>query len=295
LPQLASAFAVLDGGGAVIRSSDGRASLSIPAGALPPGVSASSIRIAPLTGTDAPQGPDVLAAYQLEPSGLRFSTPATLQIELPSGGANVTLPVVLNLGADGAEVAEDVAAAFHAARGMFTIRASVPHFSPVVVTQGFISVSIDQPGDQLSGVPFHVGASVGRSSNPRMFTVIGTTYTVAPTGPSFSLYGNFRGSNIQPLPVADPATTIMVPLVHLAGHDFTCGFTGINFRVQYIALIRFGMNVTIDRANGTRQIVSIPPVNTGRSGPRRRRASAWPPRHLHLDRRRHLQQRRRRK
>jgi hypothetical protein len=92
---LAAALACSSGSSSssiTITSDDGRAVLEIPDGALPEGVSASDISITTVpegerptvettsNGTTAEE--EVLAAYQLEPSGTEFQTPVTLRIAL---------------------------------------------------------------------------------------------------------------------------------------------------------------------------------------------------------------------
>lgn len=92
-----------------ITSAGGRASLAIPAGALPPGVSAADIRLTELAPADLPQdrnGSPVRGGVRLEPDGLVFNTPVTLTLTVPT--SSISVPVLVLFNGPSVEVVPDL-------------------------------------------------------------------------------------------------------------------------------------------------------------------------------------------
>lgn len=118
-----------------VKSSDGKAELLIPKGALPSGVTAAQIKISalPVSQLTLPAGmnPPKLA-YQLEPNGLRFSTPALFHISLPTG-AHSYMPIPLLQSGDKVSPIDEASVEIDQGSGQTTLVAPIPHFSNVLV------------------------------------------------------------------------------------------------------------------------------------------------------------------
>jgi hypothetical protein len=94
-------------GGTVITSDDGKATLTIPDGALPEGLSASDISVTAITEGDLQTidfGPDaagtVLAGYILEPEGTQFQVPVSLRIQIDEPITGPPFSALLEFGED---------------------------------------------------------------------------------------------------------------------------------------------------------------------------------------------------
>ena len=179
---------------------------------------------------------------------------------MPASAAGALLPLVLNLGEGGLEPASDVVVALDTGRRTLTIRANVPHLSTVAVTEGFITLNIDQPSDQLLRTPFHVGARVGASSDSRTFTVAGTAYELTMVGRMWTLRGGFftgpsriGGSILDPSSTDDPPTRTVIDIAYLAEQDFQCVLAG-PFTVEYVAYVSYRWSATVVRADGMREL-----------------------------------------
>lgn len=145
--------------GVVVESSDGLASLAIPTGALPEGVSTSEITIESIVVDDAQssEGVVTIAAYELLPDGLELSAPATLRIpvdDTPSGAY-----AVWHLTEETEELLETRLAASGDA-----LELDIEHFSHVVAQdlgaalKGFIEADIELGGGarHAVGQPFAI-------------------------------------------------------------------------------------------------------------------------------------------
>ncbi len=111
---------VIDLAGDVVTADDGSATLTIPPGALPEGVSPADIRILP-----ADRG-EALAAFELLPDGLTFAAPVTLTLSLEEG---VEGAVILLISSDGAVELLDTAISEDPETGGLSLSARLSHFS----------------------------------------------------------------------------------------------------------------------------------------------------------------------
>jgi len=114
------------GGGAgasVVTSADGTAQLSIPAGAIDPGA---DVTIEPIEVSDVPDG-SLALAFDLQPSGLQFSAPATLSVTIPYDHDGLPAGFV-GLG-DDVDQGATVPATFTVVDGQLTVEAQIEHFS----------------------------------------------------------------------------------------------------------------------------------------------------------------------
>ena len=121
---------------ATVMADDGNAELSIPPGALPPGVAASDISVRDLTADPefAVTEGDVLAAYQLEPFGLTFDKPVTLSFtaEVPDGA----VLVAFQQGAESVELLDGLTIDPDPEGGPATVSVVLEHFSGVFDPDG---------------------------------------------------------------------------------------------------------------------------------------------------------------
>ena len=156
-----SAVAVAPGDDLTVASADGRASLTIPAGALPEGVNIGSITVAPLDPGSAPEVGNVVAAYRLEPSGMAFDAPVTLVLDVAVQPDSALLAILVS--DDGVEpLSFDVSS--RRADGQSdsaTLSLNLQHFSDLLVlaaddTDFGFRAEITSPTqfDHFVGVPF---------------------------------------------------------------------------------------------------------------------------------------------
>ena len=126
---------------------DAEVVLTVPAGALPEGVSADDLAITALDINFEPIGEDAIAlsvAVQLEPDGLRFTEPASLELDIPAGAGQLITATVLS--ADGtAETLEVTKQEYRPPEGRVTVQLALPHFS-------FVQVH-SVPGLKVEGLP----------------------------------------------------------------------------------------------------------------------------------------------
>lgn len=126
-------------GGGTVRSSDGIATLTVPAGALNQDA-AIRLTAGSLAGwPDDFSGSQPIAAYQLQPSGLHFAQPAQLDVQLPLSGTNglvqghkLYVPEVMiqdgvNLTAVQSKVSIDLS------KQQAILQVPIPHFSEVKI------------------------------------------------------------------------------------------------------------------------------------------------------------------
>ena len=79
-PSSTTVSAVIGPAGGSLSSSDGNTTLTVPAGAL---ASDTKITMTEVSGSDIPaelQDPSVLKVYDMQPDGLQFATPATVEV-----------------------------------------------------------------------------------------------------------------------------------------------------------------------------------------------------------------------
>ena len=132
-----------------VSAAGGRATLSIPAGALPDGVTDDSITITEedvaetdIRVDDVP--PD--AVFKLEPGGLVFAQPVTLTLRIPIEGLlrEYPLPLLLLVSEEGAELVDDAAFVYDLEANELVVEAVISHFSrAVLTTDKAISVEIE--------------------------------------------------------------------------------------------------------------------------------------------------------
>jgi hypothetical protein len=109
-------------GGGVIRTADGKVSLTIPAGALS---QTTTISLQPIE-NKAFMG--IGSAYEFSPDGLKFAKPAQLTIKYEAGSLDGTSPEAIGIAfQDEKRAWQGTAAKVNISQGTFT--ASVPHFS----------------------------------------------------------------------------------------------------------------------------------------------------------------------
>jgi hypothetical protein len=109
-------------GGGVIRTADGKLSLTIPAGALsqPTTISLQPIENKAFLG--------IGSAYEFSPDGLKFAKPAQLTVKYEAGSLGGTSPEAIGIAFQDAKHAwQGKPAKVNSGEGTFT--ASVPHFS----------------------------------------------------------------------------------------------------------------------------------------------------------------------
>lgn len=140
-----------------ITSAGGRASLTMPAGALPPGVSAADIRITELAPADLPQasnGSPVLGGVRLEPDGLVFNTPVTLTLTVPT--SSISVPVLVLFNGPSVEVVPDLQIEARPGEGLLTLSAEISHFTDAVAFEEYFTAGFDAPGDRQVRETFNV-------------------------------------------------------------------------------------------------------------------------------------------
>ncbi len=120
-----------------VASDDAKVALTIPRGSLPKGVSEKDIAVK----RTANQDDEGVLVYELIPGGLTLSQPATVKINVDSGGF---IPVISHLSGEDFLPIENVEVIMEAA-GKTKISAELSHFSSLVVTLGFFNVDITGP------------------------------------------------------------------------------------------------------------------------------------------------------
>ena len=147
----------------VVTSSDGIATLTIPQGALPAGVSQSDISITSLPPETISD--DVLErlVFALEPDGTVLGSPAMVSIAIdpPAEGEPFGIPLVLHLsGEEDVEVLDGVVIAFDEETGAGTLSFEVGHFS--LISYERTKAMFDVAVSPRSG-SFNVGETFNRT------------------------------------------------------------------------------------------------------------------------------------
>lgn len=259
-----------DSAAAAVESDDGLVSLSIPAGALPEGVSASEISIEPiaLDGFEASEGVEVMAAYKLLPDGLRLSTPATLSLRIGDLSGGVFLFWHLS------EDSEDLLAA---TRGALEdeLTVEIEHFSEVValdvrlIGHSFLDAELELEGGGVQYVnrPFTATATMTREPSDRRILL-------APPGGG-SVEALLRGEprlrylDISARPAVTPAQTFGTgsPLPDPFAVELTCNraapfvnitvLAGFEYKVDYARLNANGVLRTREGAVGRASVADL--------------------------------------
>jgi hypothetical protein len=148
-----------------VASADGRAELLFPEGSLPAGVDAADISLTLLGAAEAPllfdEAPP-LAAYQLEPDGLRLAGPALLRFSLDVAEAG-GVPLVLMRSGKQIELLDAGTIRIDPDGETMAVSVAVTHFSSVSIGWGFFNATVSDPGEQGVDVPFSVKAAVERA------------------------------------------------------------------------------------------------------------------------------------
>lgn len=163
----------VDDTGGDVGTTDGRVTLSVPAGALPVGTSV-DVTIREVSGASpsadlaAFAGASPVVAYDLSPDGTAFTQPVTVTIRLPqsagAGGA-ITLPLLAagNVSSGGVTTPlSNMVVTTDPATGEVVITGEITHFSQVqVVTPDVGGVTVKAPPERKAlGAGFQVGVSV---------------------------------------------------------------------------------------------------------------------------------------
>lgn len=222
----------------VARADDGLAQLAIPDGALPDGVRPADIRITPVENGPQPGDAGVpLAVYRLEPAGLRLNKPATITITVPEHDPSAGVPLVLNVGHEGAELANTTQVSTGPA-GALTLSAELTHFSEAVVLRGLFRVNSSDPGDHVVGETFRVTAVVTALDDVVVVERADRRHEIRLSGDPFDLTGTLYASDaassrggrltqdshsVAPTRVRDrPPLTRVLDGSHTVQQTFTC-------------------------------------------------------------------------
>lgn len=215
-------------------SDDAKATLEIPRGALPEGVSASDIRI---NLVPEQQRGDFDLVYSLSPSGLVFSEAIVMSVRTPP---NVTVPDVFHIIDGNSEIPEGIVVNIDASLENETeINIPLQHFSEVALDfHGRYKVEMVNPGDQVEGTDFFVPVEVRQNKKEALLSITplsgGAYEDVRITVQQWSLDGEFRGENITPSHVKDrPPLTLVPGEKYDAGETFRCNKAGLKSTVRY--------------------------------------------------------------
>ena len=155
----------------VVIAEDGQLTLSVDPAALPEGVSPGDIRVRRLdpAEVDLPGVTGrVIAAYQLEPDGIEFSSPAILTTRLDLELGNDEMMEVQLVGSDGTQhMIEPVITTFDPENGSALIELGVTRFSTLVysIRPGDFQIEWQIPDRIVVGVPFEAQARI-KLKNP---------------------------------------------------------------------------------------------------------------------------------
>jgi hypothetical protein len=251
--------------GSPTASDDGAVTLTIPAGALPPGVDASDIRVTtvliaepqPLEAPDpeADEQPSrVVAVFELEPDGLRFLRPVTLTFRLPRD--IVTGPLVALHTSEQGVVPLAITLTDRPESGQIEITTAVEHFSNLLfivalIDADIIAVKLTAPETVMVKETFTASVDFERLDGTRTVDVLmrvrtfdvddsyskfNMPYVVTVERVSWRLGGSFRAFNaINPDTVSDKPKNYL----RVTGdtHDekavFTCEKAS-GWRIEYL-------------------------------------------------------------
>ena len=213
-----------------ISSADSGIRLLVPESALPDGVDPAGITLtrAPVSDYDRafPEGgPDF--AIRVEPDGLQFTQPVTIEIVVDDAGDGV--PILWQLTGDRLELVPTTATKLDPETGRFTVAGDIEHFSSVIGDlDGFFKVTMPNPGDHVIGESFTVTVVITQTGvNPR--GVSGPVVFISRTVDPWNVSGLFThvGPAAVPSRVPDlpPGTAVYGPTLTVTS-EFTCAKVG---------------------------------------------------------------------
>ncbi|MBI4354799.1 MAG: hypothetical protein HY595_06130 [Candidatus Omnitrophica bacterium] len=142
-------------------SDDGKATLTIPPGALPNGLSRQAVRMVPVVMSARPdlaQYPTAHLAYRLEPDGIVLNKPAILRIEASTAPHSV--PMLAHVSARSVELVSGATIELIEPQRV-VVTGALSHFSLVELEEGLFTVEIpDDLGTHRVGETFPVSISV---------------------------------------------------------------------------------------------------------------------------------------
>ena len=147
----------------MVRSYDGTATLAIPPGSLPPGVTPKDVRITTLSPGQAPvllEGQPPLAAFSIEPDGAKFSQPLTLTLILPKDNLGQGLPSLWTLSGDTVEALDGVWAISDTGKGTVTLTVGLSHLSTYYAWAGPFALDMYPPDKEIVGASFPVEVTI---------------------------------------------------------------------------------------------------------------------------------------
>ena len=135
-----------------ITSTDGSATLSIPAGAIGSDI---EVTLEPVEVTNVPEG-STAVAFDMQPSGLLFSEPATLSVTIPL--AEKAFPAAFVAVGDGVDQGSAVQASATVVGDEVTIEAEIDHFSVATLRIWWVvfPVESDCPAEIAPGDTCHL-------------------------------------------------------------------------------------------------------------------------------------------
>lgn len=246
------AITVASAGGS---AASGEISISIPADALPDGVSPSDVSIEAISADDlilSVENAEVVAAYRLLPDGLVLSEPATVALRVPVEQASGGL-ALLHLNSEGPSPLDKVTVTVDGAGEVATVETMITHFSDLAALQmGFFTVEVF-----VAKNVFTVGDTFGAGVR------------VNPTGATFSLRSEGSGTvystdsvfvdgfwtghspAITPNLIRDRPSYAPLGAQYENNELFVCAEESSSFSVAHHAQIEYGFKRTITAADGS--------------------------------------------
>jgi hypothetical protein len=227
-----------------VKSTDGRVMLLIPDGALPTDVTVASIKITsggvPLRLNNKPP----VFAYRLEPDGLRFSSPAVIQITT-NWARDGSMPMLFSVAGDEIEPLDGVLAEADSKSRKLTLTASIAHFSQVVGSEGF-QLTIQDPSARTLGDPFSVEAQVKRKTKDQVIKHSSDFQTTLKYNETWNLSGKWYANGpLSPAILFDsPPITQAGPDTFTVNQQFTCKAVSNPVTIRYQASIGVGWTRT---------------------------------------------------
>jgi hypothetical protein len=209
----------LAAGAAQVVSSDGNATLTVPQGSLPAGVTADQIKVEPVTAAEGGNG------YALSPSGTQFSTPASISVTiegLSGDGDTVPLPGLFLVDKDGnTEIPDNQNVTYSTDTGTATIVADIAHFSEIRWALFPVHGSIEDPDDRPVSYPFDGYGKMSITADAPSFTNgDGSKSALALAEAHFTKLGMAADDPVSPTSVNVPVTGATEQDLH---GTFTCG------------------------------------------------------------------------
>ncbi len=242
---------------ATVEAGDGSAVLSIPAGALPEGVTLEDIEIREVSDDPdlfvATEGDPPLAVFRLEPDGLQFSEPVTLTVQLQVEDPSGQLFAVHVFG-DEAELITDVESEVDPESNMLTASMQLTHFSAVWVTYvaNVFEVEVSASASEVPvGGTFEVSVVVTRTAEAgqliETLTVPAGEFYHSMTDDPWQLEGSMSGAGpIAPKEVEDipSLTSVSGPTFIVPPEEFECASAGPAHTV-YAAAIHYQLRAVV--------------------------------------------------